>query len=279
MMASRNLWVFLHSLGALPLMPCGMRVSRGDRAGHELGSNSTQPDPDGHATPSGTWSCPPEGFSSISAEKLEAQGGVASYVSGRWFVQLQQEVTYVPREKNFCVSAEYAERPPPRNPLTLPWWRYDIDVSNYAETEAGVGSGGPLCSKIISESNGQLAVAPCFLPSTFAGPYWILDYDELQGYALISGGAPANQGEEEGTCKPGSGVNNAGMWVFTRCPNPSSELVEEVLRIARDQFKLDVSALNPVRHHPQCRYGLGDEDHEALRGVLAQRGCTAEDNA
>lgn len=267
-MASRSLFVFLHALGASPVA-FGMRINR---AGHELDTNMTQVD---HTEPSGSWMCPPEGYSSISAEKLAAQGGVAAYTSGRWFIQMQQEVGYVPREKNWCVSAAYGERARPRNPLTLPWWRYDVDVSNYAETEAGVGSGGPLCAKIISESTGQLAVAPCFLPSTFAGPYWILDYNEQQGYALISGGAPGNQGEEEGTCKPGTGTNNAGIWVFTRCPNPSSELVEEVVRIAREQFKLDTSVLNPVTHHAQCRYGLGDEDHEALRGSLAQRGCTA----
>jgi len=259
---------------------CGMRVSPrvADRAGHNLDGNSTMTIVAGQP-PSVSWACPPADFSSISAEKLAAQGGLASFIAQRWFIQQQQETRYVPKEKNFCVSAAYTERARPRNPFTLSSWRYDIDVQNYAETEDGESSGGGICAKIVSNSTGQLAVAPCFLPSYFAGPYWILDYDEREGYALITGGAPALQGKDEGTCVPGSDVTDSGIWVFTRCPHPSSELLEEVTRIARDRFKLDVSVLNPVRHRPQCRYGLAGEDYEALVDVLAARGCEAGDVA
>jgi len=281
MVSSRSAWGVLYALGAFHMEPqhvaCGMRVSP-ENAGQELGVNSTMATV-AEPLPSTNWACPPAGFSSISAEKLAAQGGLDSFIAQRWFIQLQQETKYVPKEKNFCVSAAYKRRARPRNPLTLPPWRYDIDVRNYAEMEDGESSGGDICAKIVSSSTGQLKVAPCFLPGFFAGPYWILDYDEQQGYALISGGAPANQGRDEGTCAPGSDVNDAGTWIFTRCPHPSSELLEEVTRIARDRFKLDVSVLNPVSHHPQCRYGLAGEDYEAMVDALAERGCEAGNTA
>ena len=43
-------------------------------------------------------------------------------------------------------------------------------------------------SKVVDKSRGKLEVAPCFLPTALAGPYWVLDYSEEEGYALISGG-------------------------------------------------------------------------------------------
>lgn len=42
----------------------------------------------------------------------------------------------------------------------------------------------------MDKSRGKLEVAPCFLPTALAGPYWVLDYSEEEGYALISGGEP-----------------------------------------------------------------------------------------
>ena len=41
---------------------------------------------------------------------------------------------------------------------------------------------------MVDKSRGKLEVAPCFLPTALAGPYWVLDYSEEEGYALISGG-------------------------------------------------------------------------------------------
>ena len=39
----------------------------------------------------------------------------------------------------------------------------------------------------MDKARGKLEVAPCFLPTVAAGPYWVLDYSEEEGYALISG--------------------------------------------------------------------------------------------
>merc|ERR1719499_232155 len=222
----------------------------------------------------GNSDCPPDGFSSIDPATLEAQGGLHAFIAKRWFIQQQQEVAYLPQERNFCVSAAYSMRPAPSNPLTLPWWRYDIDVLNYAQTNSGEASAAELCADLVSSERGQLAVAPCFLPSFTAGPYWILDYNEVRGYALISGGPPSFE-SDEGTCKPGSGTNNAGLWIFTRCPNPGEALINEVRELAK-KLNFDLSILNPVQHHSGCRYGLDDNEFDALQEELIKIGCSGE---
>ena len=57
-------------------------------------------------------------------------------------------------------------------------------------------------------------MAPCFLPKFAAGPYWVLEYNEEEGYALISGGQPTT--ETPAGCKNGEGKNNSGLWIFSR---------------------------------------------------------------
>ena len=56
-------------------------------------------------------------------------------------------------------------------------------------------------SKVVDKSRGKLEVAPCFLPTALAGPYWVLDYSEEEGYALISGGGPPDFFRRKKNCK------------------------------------------------------------------------------
>ena len=46
-------------------------------------------------------------------------------------------------------------------------------------------------------------VAPCFLPSFLAGPYWILEFNDEEGWAIVSGGPPTQ--EAAGGCRTGPG--------------------------------------------------------------------------
>merc|ERR1712194_658416 len=97
------------------------------------------------------------------------------------------------------------------------FWGYEISVHNHAENNAPphkVHDTNILCAKIVDADAGKLAVAPCFLPAATAGPYWVLAFDDAEGYALISGGAPTHSAA--GGCRTGTGVNGAGLWVFTR---------------------------------------------------------------
>lgn len=179
--------------------------------------------------------CPPKNFSSVENFDLDA------FVSARWYIQQQMPVTYLPASQNYCVYAEYKKLD------KKSFWGYDIQVHNHAEDVASPhkvhDSGKALCAKIVDAQTGKLAVAPCFLPSSFAGPYWVLAYSEQEGYALISGGPPTVVAE--GGCRTGSGVNGSGLWIFTRKQQKDEALIETVRGIAA-QKGFDLSVLGSV---------------------------------
>jgi len=179
--------------------------------------------------------CPPAGFDTVDNFDLDV------FISNRWFIQQQMEVDYLPKENNYCVTAEYKKKE------NFNVWGYDLDVYNHAEEKDGTvhDSGDLLKAKIVNGEKGQLAVAPWFVPSYFAGPYWILAHDEAKGYALISGGPPTI--ESNGKCKTGSGKNNSGLWIFTREQPRNQELVDTVREIATAKG-FDLSVLNDVDH-------------------------------
>ena len=72
-------------------------------------------------------------------------------------------------------------------------------------------------------------MGPCFLPriaSVTVGPYWVLEYNETEGYALVSGGQPSTP--TAGGCVGGTGVNDSGLWIFTRAQQRDPTLVAKV---------------------------------------------------
>lgn len=190
-----------------------------------------------------------------------------AFVSQPWYVQQQAENTYTLRDYDQCVTAQYVQKG------YKTFWGYDIGVYNVARNAAGEEMVGELCASTSTtkgESSGKLQVAPCFLPKWFAGPYWIVDYQEdpVDGYALISGGqpttiVPSSQDDDDveaedcgldGTspcCKTGDGVNNSGLWIFTRQANATQELVETVRQIAK-QKGFATSVLFNVTHPASC---------------------------
>jgi lipocalin len=178
--------------------------------------------------------CPPAGFESIKSFDLK------SFMSKRWYIQQQMEVSYLPKSKNRCVYAEYSPRSG-----GLPGFRYELSVHNHAEKVAAPHeeSDASLCAQIVDAERGQLKVAPCFLPSSLAGPYWIIDYNEQEGFALISGGPPNSSAP--GGCRTGTGVNGSGLWIFSRQQQRDQALVERVRGIAAAKG-FDVSVLNDV---------------------------------
>ena len=121
---------------------------------------------------------------------------------------------------------------------------------------------GDLCAYQTDLDSGvgsKLAVAPCFLTKAHSGPYWIVAYDEGMGYALISGGQPDllsyddTNGDFIG-CTTGAGVNNSGLWIFSRSPYRDQDLISFVRALAVD-MGFDVSVLNDVDQSPEtCGY-------------------------
>jgi lipocalin len=179
-------------------------------------------------------SCPPAGFDSIQKFDL------AAYVSKPWYIQQQAVTTYLPKDQNYCVSADY----------TLlekkTFFGYDIKVRNIAYEKNGKvhDSGDLIYAKIVDGKTGKLEVAPSFLPAFLSGEYWVIDYDESDGYALVSGGPPKLAGEN-GLCRTGSGVNGAGLWIFTRQQARNEILVQKVRKIAESKG-FDLAVLNDV---------------------------------
>jgi lipocalin len=184
--------------------------------------------------------CPPEDFSSITDFDLDG------YISKRWYIQQVMETSYLPKSHNWCVYAEY-QRLPKKSPNG-----YEVGVHNYAEEADGtihdsnIDIKGGIMAKIVDEKTGKLTVAPNFLPTFLAGPYWVIAYDEAEGYSLVSGGAPKKDGEA-GLCKTGSGVNDAGLWIFTRAQKTDEKLVAKVREIAMNKG-FDLSVLRQVDH-------------------------------
>lgn len=167
------------------------------------------------------------------------------YISRRWFAQEQMLIRYLPADGQNCVSARYSRQP------KLTFWGYSIKVENSGQSDNGQSRGGELCAKSVDQTDAaKLAVAPCWLPSWFDGPYWVLAHNEEEGYALISGGQPTVA--TPFGCRTGTGTNNAGLWIFTREAQPKSGLVQRVRDIARGKG-FDLSVLKPVRH-TGCQY-------------------------
>jgi len=180
-------------------------------------------------------SCPPSNFSTVQNFDLN------SFVNGRWYIQQQMAVSYLPESQNRCVYAEYSLL------SKKTFWGYDVQVHNHAEDVAAPhkvhDSGNFLCAKVVDSKAGKLEVAPCFLPSILAGPYWVLAFSQEEGYALISGGAPSQSAA--GGCRTGTGVNDAGLWIFTRQQQRDEALVGKVRGIAAAKG-FDLSVLNNV---------------------------------
>jgi lipocalin len=161
-----------------------------------------------------------------------------SYASAKWFVHQQAETLYLPKGRNFCVTAEYSILDAP----TV--WGYTVGVRNSDRNEQGDEREGDLCAYSEAETPSKLAVAPCFLPKIAAGPYWVVAYDEAEGYALVSGGQPTIPGDNGG-CKTGRGVNNSGLWIFSRSRQRDEALINKVRALAVDAG-FDTSVLEDV---------------------------------
>jgi len=173
-----------------------------------------------------------------------------SYINnGRWYIQQQATTTYLPKKENYCVFAEY-ERLPKKS-----FWGYTVQVHNYAQEANGKAHDSKkfICARVDSKygnDESKLTVGPCFLPrfSGFTtGPYWVLYHDAAAGLAVVSGGQPTIQ--TPNGCRTGSGVNNAGLWIFTHAQERNEALVAKGRNILQSQG-YDLSVLNDVDQTP-----------------------------
>ena len=191
---------------------------------------------------------------------------IDTYASLPWYSHQQAVNSYSPIEQNYCTRAEYTVRDSPT------WWGYTVDVYNSAQYESGIAVEGNLCAYQTDEeeSPSKLAVAPCFLPKFFSGPYWIVAYNETEGYALISGGQPTEIGDN-GLCTTGTGINGSGLWIFSRSSLRDEALIDKVRGIA-EEAGFDTSVLNDV-DHTACDDCVDSEETFSVGWVGRERDC------
>mmetsp|Transcript_2760 Transcript_2760/g.3440 ORF Transcript_2760/g.3440 Transcript_2760/m.3440 type:complete len:356 (-) Transcript_2760:316-1383(-) len=182
-----------------------------------------------------------EKVSASECSPISTQEGfdLDSYISQKWYIQQQMEVSYLPSSQNYCVSAQYSKR------SNKGIFGYTIDVHNKAyEADKKTIHQVSICAAEDKTADpAKLHVAPCFLPQFAAGPYWIVAFDDKEGYALVSGGQPTKEGAEG--CRTGTGVNNAGLWILTRQQTRDEAIVKKVRAIAKEKG-FDISVLNDV---------------------------------
>merc|ERR550539_1901633 len=177
------------------------------------------------------------------------------YVSKPWYVHQQAVNSYSPIESNYCTKAEYTIRERP----TI--WGHTVDVYNTAQYENGFQIEANLCAYQIADDS-KLQVGPCFLPKLFTGPYWIVAYNEEEGYALRSAGQPTVVGED-GLCLTGTppSFSDGGLWIFSRSQDRNETLVDHVRGIA-EEAGFSVAPLNDVNQTScdVCADTVGDFD-------------------
>jgi hypothetical protein len=152
-----------------------------------------------------------------------------AFTSAPWFVAEMRVASYQPRDEFNCVEARYT-LPPNESWKSLFGW--DINVNNYSENDDGTQNEINLCGKV-SDEPGQLWVGPCFVPafliSLLSKPsYWILAYDEEEGYAVIST-LPTVDTEDGCEAREGS-----GFWIFVRNATYTNRTYEIAIEAAKD---------------------------------------------
>ena len=201
----------------------------------------------------GEWFKPPPCNSTVETVK---DLDFVTFSASKWYVHMQTEQPYKPVDTNFCVTWDYSS-------VDETAQEYTIELKENLQLEDGKKFQNKLCA-YEQESASKLAAGPCEFPKFFAQPHWVIAYDEDLGYALVSSGQQAEEGEEEGCFS--TSEEFAGLWVLTRSPVRDDSLIEGILLLAQEQG-FDTSVLNDV-DHSDCGEEEECKDHEGPFGDL-----------
>jgi len=144
---------------------------------------------------------------------------------GRWYIHQQAENRFQTSRQNFCTMAEYSLKEGTED---------EVNVFNYGHINDVKGEETSVRLQAVVKSNAKLAVGPKFLPKFFYGPYWVVAYDEDEGYALIISGQPQYP-TRDGLCSskdPMNSLPGKGLWIFSRSPVRDEQLIKKVRQIA-----------------------------------------------
>lgn len=121
---------------------------------------------------------------------------IDEYTRLTWYIQRQQETAYQLANSLFCVTATY-------NTGAKQYFKDAIAVSNFGNEGSvnGEVNSASLCAtrKYKNKDPAKLGVAPCSLPPSFAGPYWVAAVGTSGAnytWAIVLGGQPNVEGKE-----------------------------------------------------------------------------------
>ena len=156
-----------------------------------------------------------------------------TYIEKSWYIQRQQTNTYQPESDLYCIVATYNKEGKRQ------WGRKAVTVRNYANKGA-VNGPSPSADMILCATPrfrfrkpAQLRVAPCLVPVTLGGDYWVVAFEPNYEWAIVTGGQPDQKGEcsaDESLCTLRTDCNvgflpcvgnGQGLWFFTRDQNPA----------------------------------------------------------
>lgn len=175
--------------------------------------------------------CPPANFVTVDNFDLDA------YISKRWYVHQQMQGALEPKDLFQCQWTEYSMM------KKHSFWGFSIAGHDHIDMPDGSAKDLHPCAKVVDEEHGKLEVGECFLPTLAAGPYWVVAYNETEGYAAVSGGPPTLTFPNG--CRVGTGHVKSGFWIFSRSQQRDEALVQKVRSILGAKG-FDLTALQDV---------------------------------
>jgi hypothetical protein len=212
----------LVTLAILPYLTCARR----------LGQNPVEPELFKNDDPRAL-----ELINGCKKVKTAKKFDVSQYISAPWYAHQQAENPYAPLNRNHCVNTKGSLLDTPS------FWGATLTVDASAKEDAsGQSFENELCAYQNEWRASKLTMAPCFLPKSVGMAFWVVAYNEEEGYALVSAGQPTVQGDDG--CRTGD-VGDSGLWIFSRSPERDNDLIEKVRSVAQEAG-FDVSVLNDV---------------------------------
>jgi len=186
-------------------------------------------------TAAGGTQCPPPGFS--TQETLNIQW----FTSAKWYIHQQQEIMFHPANHLYCNTVDFHVK------KFQSLLGYSMTATYGAKNEHGKSLAPwipkTLCARWTEGVVGKAVIAPCFIPSAWAGDYWVVASDMDEEWALVSGGAPNQQGADG--CK--SSFAKGGLWIMTRRQQREEEMMQKIRGVAEEKG-FDLGVLLDTNH-------------------------------
>ena len=182
---------------------------------------------------------------------------LTEYTRSTWYVQQQQPNGYQKPSDLFCVAATYDIN----NKTSVPFYNGQVisvyNYANYNKTNGiNMNNSTILCARQTNKSEPEkLLVAPCFLPNILAGSYWVLaagPYSDNYDWAVVIGGQPTLRVSNTTCTTKLSGINNSGLWIFSRKPIICPSLLKSIRTLLQSRGISTDYLLDVVQEG--CRY-------------------------